>query len=103
MKFLFKFILPAALFSGTTTFARDIILIENQSTLEAGRMLVRVLETKFNMPRKFITYKPISGPCKKNSEAILQLCLRNDGELDIVKIDKFVMENSIGAFLEMED
>lgn len=102
MKFQFKVILLTA-FLSTSALARDIILIENQGSLESGQMLVRILESKFNMPRKFITYKKISGPCKKTSEAILQLCLKNDGELDIVKIDKFVMENSIGAFFEMED
>lgn len=100
MKFLFKTILVSSLFI-TTCMARDIILIENQATHEEGKLLVKIIEEKFNIPRKLITYKRLSGACRKSSEAIMQLCLKSNGELEVVKVERFVVENSMGIFLEM--
>lgn len=102
MKSLFKSLL-ISLVAINASFARDIILIENQASVDEGKLLIRILEEKFNIPRKLISYKRISGHCKTTSDAIMQLCLKNNGELEVIKVDRFVVENSIGVFLEMGD
>jgi len=101
MKFLFKIFFISSLVINTSI-ARDIILIENNASHEEGKLLVRILEEKFNIPRKLISYKHINTSCRKNSDAIMQLCLKSNGELEVIKVDRFVVENSIGTFLEME-
>lgn len=104
MKYLFKTLLICSLsclFFINASLGREIILIENQATHEEGKLLVRILEEKFNIPRKLISYKRISGTCRKTSEAIMQLCLKSNGEMDVMKVDRFVIENSMGIFLEM--
>jgi len=83
--------------------ARDVILVENQGGIEQGQLLIKILQEKFNIPRKLITYKNINNECAKESDAIMQLCLKNDGEMEIVKMNKFVIENSLRVFLETEE
>jgi hypothetical protein len=39
----------------------------------------------------------------KTSDAIMQLCLKKNGEMEIVKINKFVVENTFRVFLEAEE
>jgi hypothetical protein len=99
MKSLFKFLtLSTALLAANPLKAREVILLENLSNEESGKMVIKILEEKFNVPLKLITYKRPNGKCTEKSEAILQLCLKADGELDIVKVDRFIMENSFSAF-----
>ncbi|MBC7714891.1 MAG: hypothetical protein H7177_16205 [Rhizobacter sp.] len=86
----------------TTTHARDIILVENLGTQESGQTLLKILQKKFNIPRKLIHYMN-KQTCEKNSDAIMQLCLKADGEMEIVKINKYVMEQTMGVFLESEE
>ena len=99
MKFLFKIIITYSLI--TSANARDVILLENLATPADGEMVLNILLIKFNLPRRLITFKNKSS-CQKTSEAIMQLCLKANGELEIVKMNKFVVEETLGAFLESE-
>jgi hypothetical protein len=81
------------------THARDVILIENLSTEDSGTLLLKILEEKFNIPKQLIAYRR-QLTCSKNSEAIIQLCMRADGELDIIKMDKFIVQNSLSVFFD---
>ena len=83
--------------------ARDVILIENLASHDEGKMLIRILKEKFHIPQKLITYKTPASECSKSADAIMQLCLKNDGEMEIIKLNKFVIENSLRAFLELEE
>lgn len=104
MKSHFKYLLIAtALACSTKVFSRDVILIENQGSEESGQMLLKIIQNKFNIPRKLIAYRSVKKDCMKTSEAIMQLCLKADGEMDIVKINKFVVENTFRVFLESEE
>ena len=98
-----KTIIAGLLFFSTSTFCREVILIENQADEESGQMLLKIIQEKFNIPRKLITYRNVNKDCMKKTEAIMQLCLRKDGEMDIVKINKFVIEKTFRVFLETEE
>jgi len=101
MKFHFKSILfTLMLMNSTMSYSRDVILIENLASVEEGQTLLRILQQKFNIPRKLITYRNSNRGCMKNSDAIMQLCLRANGEMDIVKINKFVIEETFRIFAE---
>ncbi len=103
MKFQFKITISLFLLLSTTPlYARDIILLENLATPAQGEAVLNILQKKFNLPRRLITYKNKTS-CKTTSDAIMQLCLRENGELDIVKMNKFIVEETLGAFLESED
>lgn len=82
--------------------AREVILLENLGTHAEGTQALKILQEKFNIPRGLITYRNINGECIKNSEAIMQLCLKASGELDVVKVNRYAVENSLRVFLEME-
>ena len=104
MKFLFKLqpiLFPALLtIYSINTFARDIILVENLASKDSGELLLKILEEKFNIPKQLIIYKEHISECSKKSEAILQLCMQANGDLDIVKINRFVIENSLSVFFD---
>ncbi len=98
MKCLYKFILLTSLTS--SLYARDIILVENKATAEEGKLLLKILQEKFNVPRKLISYKVPESECAKKSDAIMHLCLKENGELEIVKMNKLVMDRAFGVFSE---
>jgi hypothetical protein len=86
----------------TNVYARDIILIENLGTTAQGNALIKILQKKFNIPRKLIHYKN-KQTCEKNSDAIMQLCLMASGEMEILKMNKYVMAETMSVFLEAEE
>ena len=102
MKFRFS-LACILLLTSLTCHSRDIILVENLASAEEGQMLLKIIEEKFKIPRKLITYRNVSKECKKTSEAIMQLCMQANGELNIVKINKYVVENSLRVFQEVEN
>lgn len=82
-------------------YAREIILIENLAGPAEEKMLTRILKEKFNIPESFIKVNQ-KRACKLNQDAIMHLCLRADGELDVLKIETYAIENMLRTFLEME-
>lgn len=101
MKSTFKFIVVLYLVSISSSHARDIILLENMASHAEGQVVLKLIQNKFNIPRRLITYRNVNNECTKNSEAIMQLCVKNDGTLEVVKVNKFAVENSLRVFLEM--
>lgn len=97
MKRLFSLI--ALMLVSECSFARDIILVENEASLSEGQMLLQIMEKKFNVPKTLVTYQPIKT-CSRPTDAIMHLCLKADGNLEILKVNRFVMKNSFGAFFE---
>lgn len=101
MKWFYKFLILAIFTSHS--YARDIILVENQASAEEGKLLMKILQEKFNIPTKLITYKKPENGCAKKSDAIMQLCMKKDGELEIVKLNRQVVERAFGVFRETEE
>lgn len=85
------------------SYARDVILIENRAGIEEAQMVMKVLEQKFNIPRKLITVRNIANNCSKDSDAIMHLCVSENAEMEIVKMNKFVVEKTLRVFLETEE
>lgn len=101
MKSHFKsFLVAMVVAHSTASYSRDIILIENLADNQSGQTLLRIIQQKFNIPRKLITYRNVNRECMKKSDAIMQLCLKANGEMDIVKINKFVIEETFRVFAE---
>lgn len=82
--------------------ARDVILVENLASHNEGEMLLKIIQDKFKIPKKLITYRMVASECSKHAEAIMQLCLKSNGELEVVKVNKFAVENSLRVFSEIE-
>lgn len=81
---------------------RDIILVENGASHDTGLLLRKILENKFQLPRKLITLKNIQGHCDEKTEALVHLCLMPNGELKVLKMNQFVVKNSFGIFMNQE-
>ena len=66
MKFQFKAIITCSLITLflNPLYAREIILLENLGTIAEGEVVLNILQKKFNLPRKLITYKNKTS-CKK--------------------------------------
>ena len=83
--------------------SREVILIENIGPEEIGKLLEKILIKKFNLPRELITLRNKSLVCTVNKEAIIHLCLLANGELEVRKINQYVVKNSLGVFLNQHE
>lgn len=100
MKYQFKFVTFIVLyFCMRCTYSREIILIENQATKEEGQKLESILINKFNLPKELIDLRHEVKICQNNSDAVLHLCLNTVGDLEVRKINEFVVKNSLSVFL----
>ncbi len=100
MKLIFRFLgffccIFVCIFA--SAWGREIILVENLASPEEGQLLMRIIEDKFNIPLSIVSFQ-VKSECSKNNEAIMHLCLQKNGELEIVKINKFVVKNSLSVF-----
>lgn len=104
MKLIFK-TLPWCflILSAPQLFARDIVLIENLASVSEGELLKSILMKKFHLPRELITLRNTHHPCESRSEAIIHLCLEANGELLIKKMNQYIVQNSLGVFLNQQD
>ncbi|MGZ3787926.1 MAG: hypothetical protein ACXVLQ_05350 [Bacteriovorax sp.] len=99
MKSVSKISLCLMMLSSSPLFSRDIVLVENQASLEEGTLLKNILVKKFHLPQELITLRNIKTACETKSEAIVHLCLDPNGELQIKKMNQYVVKNSLGVFL----
>ena len=83
--------------------SREVILIENLATLAEGELLADILVKKFKLPRELITIKNTNLPCEARSEAIIHLCLEANGELQVKRMNQYVVKNSLGVFLNQTE
>ena len=87
----------------TNSFAREIVLIENLATKAEGELLRTILIKKFHLPNELITLRNTNLPCEAKTDAIIQLCIIENGELNILKMNQYVVKNSLGVFLNQAD
>lgn len=104
MKSISKIILISSILTYLNLiYARDVILIENLASKEEGLLLQNILIKKFHLPLELITLKNTTTPCESKSDAIVQLCLQENGELIIKKMNQYVVKNSLGVFLNQNN
>jgi hypothetical protein len=99
MKLFSKFALIFFLIQSSITFARDIVLIENQSSKEEGEIVKKILNQKYKIPEELIKLKDIESKCTNNTEAIIHLCIDRNGELNVERMNKFVVKNALEFFM----
>lgn len=104
MKLIFRTLLFLSfLLGGCEVKSREVILIENIGADEVGKLLESILIKKFNLPRELISLRNKSLHCSVNKDAIIHLCLLANGELEIKKINHYVVKNSLGVFLNQAE
>jgi hypothetical protein len=72
MKLVYKIIFLSALFS--TTYARPMIVLSGQASLEQQDLIVSVLQQKLHIPRRLILFDFKNKKCLVNRRALLQMC-----------------------------
>ncbi|NOT79839.1 MAG: hypothetical protein HOP07_12665 [Bacteriovoracaceae bacterium] len=83
-------------------YAREIILIDNLADPVHGKTLISILNRKYQLPQKLITYNLHKDQCTKGSDAILHLCIKRNGDIDVLKYEQKVLEKMLSVFLESE-
>ena len=105
MKSYFNFLSPLSvvllwsLFS-QTTHARDLIVLENLGKDENAKLVLKILKEKFHIPETLVTYKKSSESCKVHPESIMHFCLKENAELEVLKVNRYIVENSLKSFDE---
>ena len=102
MKLIFNLLTLSLLTSlSPSVFAREIIYIQSLESSENNLRLKNILKDKFNMPDEFIKIVKTNN-CKTNIDSVMLMCLKVPMELEILKVDKSVVENVLGEFIAME-
>jgi hypothetical protein len=99
MKLIFSALITYLLISQNLS-AREIILIEHLDNSEVAKIVKNILIKKFQMPDQLIQVSAQDSVCSEHTEAILQLCVLKNGELEIKKINKYVLKTAFNIFLE---
>lgn len=103
MKWIIKWtVLTYALYSDGV-YAREIILIDNLAEAIHGKTLISILNQRYQLPQKLITYNLHKDQCTKGSDAILHLCIKRNGDIDVLKYEQKVLEKMLSVFLESEE
>jgi hypothetical protein len=100
MKLIFSFLV---LFIVSSAWCRDIILIEHIENQETAKLVKKILITKFQIPEKLIQTTGIKNQCSIQTEAILHLCILKDGELEIKKMNKYILSRSFNIFINQSE
>lgn len=100
MKLLCKLFILNLLVHSASGFSREIVLIENLSSQEEGEVVKNILIKKYKIPQELITLKQNETTCSKNSESILHLCIDENGELKVARMNKYVVRNALGVFMK---
>ncbi len=87
----------------SSLWARDVILIENRSSIDEGILVKTILTKKFHLPDELISLRQINEGCEKKSEALIHLCIDQFGELHISKMNYYVVNNSLGIFINQNE
>jgi hypothetical protein len=103
MKLIFKFFIFILLIHSTTGFSREIVLIENLSSIEEGEVVKNILVQKYKIPQELITLKQNESACSKNTESIMHLCIDENGELKVARMNKYVVRNALGVFMKSSE
>jgi hypothetical protein len=99
MKLIFSALLTSLLISQNLA-AREIILIEHLDNSEVAKIVKNILITKFQMPDQLIQISAQENTCSEHTEAILHLCILKNGELEIKKINRYVLKTAFNIFLD---
>lgn len=97
-----KLIFSLFLFS-QITWGREIIIIEHIQNNETASMLKNILVTKFQLPEALIKIRSQVDACSIQTDAILHLCVQKDGELEIKKINKYVLKSAFNIFFDLNE
>lgn len=86
--------------------ARDIIVIESKLNSPQIEVIINVLTKKFNFPKKYIKLRSNNGQCLKNliqDESLIHFCIDSAGEIIILKLSKYGMENTLNEFINLQN
>ena len=98
MKLIFNLLLFLSLANTSFGHARDIVLIENLSSDEEGEVVKKILNEKYKIPIELISLRLVQKNCSLKSEAIMHICIEENGELKVARMNKFVVRNALGVF-----
>lgn len=102
MKLIFK-ILVFLLFMSGMAHARDIIIIDHIHNLAVAKTVHALLINKFNMPKAFIRINESETQCQRSKESIMHLCVKENGDLDVINLNNYLLKSSFNIFLEKKE
>lgn len=103
MKLIFKLIITASIIFPNLVFSRDVILIEHIDNQDTANLVKQILTNKFQIPKNLIKIYGQESKCTEKTDAILQLCILRNSELEIKKIDRYVLNTAFNIFLEQKE
>ena len=82
--------------------ARDIIVITYGTQGAKAQLVEKMVKDKMKIPPRLIKRRWQKDPCEKSRDAILQICLKDDGEMVFPVVKKDVIFQSFKVFRERD-
>ena len=103
MKWIFNVFFIFLLILNIKCYGREIILVENLASQMEGEVLKDLLINKFNIPIQLMTFKKAIHTCSHSPESILHICLKENGEIEILKMNKEILEKNLSSVVGRGD
>ena len=102
MKLIFSILFSFYLFTGRSL-GRDIVVIEHIQNSETAKIVKNILINKFQLPEILIQTSSQNDACTVHSDAILHLCILKNGELEIKKINNYILKSAFNIFFDQNE
>jgi predicted nucleic acid-binding protein len=103
MKWIFNVFYVFILILTFKCYGREIILVENLASQREGEVLKDLLINKFNIPIQLMTFKKANHLCSHSPESVLHICLKKNGEIEILRMNKEILEKNLSAIVGRGD
>lgn len=90
MKLFFSFVFILS----TCLNARDIIIIRYDQQKQIAQKIKVMIVDKIGVPDNLVTLQKSQKPCEKQNGAIMQICLTNDGNMNIPVYRRRIMQKA---------
>lgn len=105
MKSNFKnllYILTIFLFS-TISLSRETFLVTFSEHKQRAKNVEKILMNHFSIPKELIHTQKVDLPCKKLDEAIIQICISENKEMNFPYINREILNRSLKILWEKNE
>lgn len=97
MKSIFKIF---GLFTGLNLFASSPILITHDDRYKKAELINEIMTEKIGIPQNLIEVSNTALPCIIRDEAVVHLCIDEDGDVKLRNYDRKTVTEAFSVFLD---
>jgi hypothetical protein len=79
-------------------FARDVIIVTYNGQLDTALLIQKILIEKIHIPTRLVRLEQTSSPCEIMNDPLVQICVNENGDMDIRKKTNNPLGQTFGVF-----